>query len=111
MEAERKGRRAIQLGVAERTHGGGRLLTVAPQEIERFGFLDSRVLACVLGIQLRDDSPSDVGDRLAPRNRSREIYLDRVDTGHVMHDHADRPAVSGNRSTPLRIGQLLSKSG
>jgi hypothetical protein len=101
-EAEREGRRSIQLIIAERADSFRRLATVLAQEIKCNDLRDFGVLTSVVGIQLGDDLPRDIGHRLPAGDRARKIDLDGVDEGDVVHDLAHRPAVSGRgRSLPF----------
>ena len=92
--AQREGRRAIQLVIRKRAYRSGRFTTVPAQEFECDSFRDPRLFVGMLGIQVGDNVPGDVGNGLATGNCPREINLNRIDAGNMMHDDADRTAVS-----------------
>ena len=49
--------------------------------------------------------PSDAGDRLAGSHQLRQVQLNRVDAGDVMHYDADLSSVMGNARLPLGLGK------
>jgi hypothetical protein len=85
-EAQRKGSCSIQLFIRELAHGIGRLTTVPPQEFERACFCFRSVLVRMLGIQLGDGVPRDVRNSFSSRDCSRDINLDGVHAGNMVHD-------------------------
>ena len=78
---------------------------VAPKQIERRLSRNGVVLSCVPGIHLVDDVPGHSRHRFAFGKRLRQLNLQRVHGGDVMHDHADLPPVPGDARLPLRIGE------
>ena len=87
-EAQREGRRSVQIVIRERPHRGGRLATVPAQEFERGGLRYPRLVAGMFGIHLGDTLPRDVRNGLAALS-GRAGVEDWV----LVHDAA-RPCVS-----------------
>ena len=102
--AERERRRLIQLLIGEPAHCHRRLATVLAQQMERLGLRDLGMVTSVAGIQLGDDLPRDIGHRVPARDGARQVDLDRVDEGDVVHDLAHRSAVGGRRRDPCACG-------
>src|SRR5437879_12467408 len=113
-EAQREGSRPVELLIREFANGYGGLPTVLPQEFERGGLRDPRLIAGMLGVHLGDSLPRDTRHGLAAGDCSRQINLNRVDTGNMVDDDAERTAVSPttrDRGTPLRFGESFRKGG
>ncbi len=111
--AQREGCSLVQLVIGERAHCRRGLTAVLPQEFERGGFADACLLLGVLAIQLSDHVPCNFCDSLAAGDGSRDLNLDRIDAGDVMHDDTDRAAglsAFGERGAPLREPLFVSIS-
>src|SRR5262245_41437170 len=92
-EAQREGRGPIQLFIGERAYRGSRLTTVPPQEFKRSGLCYFCLLLGMLGIQLSNNIPRDIRNSVAASDCAREINLNGVHRGNMVHDDADRTAV------------------
>jgi hypothetical protein len=113
-EAQGEGRRLVQLFIRERAYRGGRLTTVPTQEFECGGLRYPCLVVGMLRIQLGDNLPRDVRSGLAAGDCSREINLNRVDAGNMVHDDADRTAVPPtfrDWCTPLLFRESFNKGG
>src|SRR6266849_10824367 len=98
---ERHGRGAIQLFIAKSTYCRCRHRTVGCQKGER-GFLSNAIILFrVVSVHRIDDVPGNAGDRLAGSEQTREVDLDWIHTGNVMHHYANLPSVLGKARLPL----------
>ena len=80
--------------------------------MERIGLRDLGMVASVAGIQIGDDLPRDIGHRVPACDCARQVDLDGVDEGDVVHDLAHRPTVGRRRrDSPFRVRQPLDKRG
>jgi len=61
------------------------------------------VLVRVPGIHVVNLVPRHARDRMTAGERLRQLDLERVDAGDVMHDHADLAAVLRQTGVPLRV--------
>ena len=76
------------------------------------GFLgDAVILFRVVAVHRVDGVPSHAADGLAGGQHLREVDLDRVDAGNVMHHDADLASVVGNARLPFRLGKRGRKCG
>src|SRR4051794_12869497 len=92
-ETKRERSGPIQLFVRKCAHRFRSVSAVYAQKFERLGFLNGRVLACVLRVQLGDGLPGDIGDWLAGCNCLRKLNLDGVHAGNMMHHRTDRTPI------------------
>jgi hypothetical protein len=92
-EAQREWRRSIQLFIRERAYRGRGFTTIAAQEFKRRSFCCPSVFLGMLGIYARNNFPGDVRNCLATGDCSRDVNLNRVHEGNMMHDHANGTAV------------------
>lgn len=103
VERHRSGLR--QLRVRERPDGGCRSQAVLLQQCDGGFPCDVGVLRCMTRVHLVDSGHRDAGDGLAVRNGHRELNLERVHAGDMMHDDAHRAPVVWNASLPFRVGE------
>ena len=102
---ERHGGGPIELLVAESPDRSRGCRAVAPKQIERRVSRNGVVLSCVPGIHLVDDVPGHSRHWFAFGKRLRQLNLQRVHGGDVMHDHSDLPPVPGDARLPFLIGE------
>jgi hypothetical protein len=84
----------VQHFICERAYCGGSFATVPSQEFQRSGLRELRMFARVLGIQFGNRFPGHVRHRPAAGGGPREIYLDRVHTGNMVHDETNRAMIT-----------------
>ena len=58
------------------------------------------MLTGVAGIHLGDDLPCHIGYRVSARDGARQVDLDGIDEGDMVHDLANGPAVGGDVGVP-----------
>jgi hypothetical protein len=105
--AQRDRGRLIQLVITERSHRVCGLSAVLAQKFQRGGLCYPSMLLGMLGIQFGHRIPTDIGYGIAAGDCSRDLNLDRVHAGYVMHYQTNRTAVSRrHRRIPLRLGQF-----
>ncbi len=75
-EAQRERRGPIQLRIRKHTNRGGCLPAIAAQQFQCRSLGYPSRFDCMFGIQLGNDLPTDVSNRRAPGDRSRQINLD-----------------------------------
>src|SRR6185369_14394279 len=106
------GSHPVQLFIREDADGGGGLPTVPAQQFESTGLGDACVLLSMFGIDVGDKLPSNLWRSLAAGDGSRQIDLDWVHAGNMVHDHADRAPVLGRHGrTPLGVREPFRKRG
>ena len=74
-------------------------------------FVTRVVLLGVPGVHLVDVVHGHARHRLAAGQRLRQLDLQRVDAGDVMHDDADLAPVPGDAGLPLRVGEGAREGG
>ena len=102
----------IELLVAERANGSRGCRAVPPEQVERRLLRDARRTPWRARHSSRGRRPSSrpsIG--LPAGKRLRQLDLQRVDAGDVMHDDADRAAVSGDAGLPLGVGERAREGG
>ena len=87
----------------DRPNRGGGCCAVAAKQIERRLLGDRIVLRGVTGIHFVNDVPGHSLDRLALGKRLRQLDLQRVHRGDVMHDNSNLAAVAGDACLPLGV--------
>ena len=107
--AERHRGRAIEVFVPECPNGRCRSRAVETEQIQRCRLRDGVVLHGVPCVHLVDSAPGHARHRLSCGDRLRDLNLQRVHAGDVVHDDADLASVPGHACLPLGIGEATGK--
>jgi hypothetical protein len=106
---QRYWRSAIQLFITQGAYRRSRSGAIACQQGKRGFFCDGIVLLRVVAVYGVNAIPGYACDWLASSEQLRELDLDRVHGGNVIHHDSDLSPILGNARLPLCFGKGLCK--
>ena len=94
----------IQIFIAELSHSLSRIAAVALEKIDRVLLRYQRELRCVVAVHLVHDIHVTSTTDLPVATDLRQLDLDRIDAGYVMHDNSNCSAI-GDFRLPLVVSE------